>query len=453
MKFPTRLQDLVPPDAVKQLLDVVSQPSLVSGFKEAAQKLGFKENWSPTQLQEMMQQAKKWVETVASKMFEDGEGQRPCVNATGEFFSDRFPTRPMSAESIRALAMCFDGFTEGRMEPTFKNYLRAKGGVEEVAVFASLPEALRSLITAARYRKPPSQGTWVLPRMDCVTLPSLQGPLPLLSILESTGADVMEIGASTECSENELDHALSKGCCGVLTVEKADPLLRNQQHRDLVLMVAKRYHVPVCEILLTGSVEPIPNITPQATLVRDRLQAGAEWVVMAADGWLSGPPNGLVMGSHKAMQSVFDFQQASGLLPRAWEIATLNATLSDRMQANGQPVAPILDLMATSIENLTHRAQRIAAQIKSAKYVKDVHLEGRNWPIGHACWSGVTVATPILEIECEGIAAKDLQSLLIKQPHPILTRLEGDRLQLLLRTVPAADDHRIVDAFWPESDS
>lgn len=39
MKFPPRFQDFIPPDA-KQLVDMVAQPGLINGIKDAASKLG-----------------------------------------------------------------------------------------------------------------------------------------------------------------------------------------------------------------------------------------------------------------------------------------------------------------------------------------------------------------------------------------------------------------------------
>ncbi len=87
MRFPSIIKDLLPSDSVKQLMDLVNQPNLVSGLKDAAQQLGWKEAWGTTQIQHAMMQTKKWMETFNSRWAsENHETLRLGVNATGQLF-------------------------------------------------------------------------------------------------------------------------------------------------------------------------------------------------------------------------------------------------------------------------------------------------------------------------------------------------------------------------------
>ena len=69
MRIPSRLQELIPPAAVKQLMELVGQPSLLGGLRDAAQKLGWKDSWQATNLRDAMQQAKRWVESVGPQIW------------------------------------------------------------------------------------------------------------------------------------------------------------------------------------------------------------------------------------------------------------------------------------------------------------------------------------------------------------------------------------------------
>ena len=65
MRIPIPFKDLLPIEAVKQLSQLVVQPSLVAALKDAAQKLGLKEQLQPGNIQQILQQAGRWMESVA----------------------------------------------------------------------------------------------------------------------------------------------------------------------------------------------------------------------------------------------------------------------------------------------------------------------------------------------------------------------------------------------------
>ena len=93
MRIPIPFKDLLPIEAVKQLSQLVVQPSLVAALKDAAQKLGLKEQLQPGNIQQILQQAGRWMESVAEPWLRDAKpGLMPGINATGELFSTRWCT-------------------------------------------------------------------------------------------------------------------------------------------------------------------------------------------------------------------------------------------------------------------------------------------------------------------------------------------------------------------------
>ncbi len=251
MKFPQRLQDLVPPDAVKQLVDLVAQPALVSGIKDAAHKLGWKESWNPTQLQEVMQQAKRWVESVAERFQPGPSDLRNGINATGEIFSSRFLATPLSAECIRAQAMVQEGFVAGKLTRSFESTLATLTGAERVLAVRSLPLAIQLLARVSH----PSKG-WLLPRSDCIRLPRhswSEKSLDLRELLETLATPIKEIGASNECNEADIEGPMREGWKSMLCVEQADATGKNFLQRETLRKATHRHDGILCEVLLHGS--------------------------------------------------------------------------------------------------------------------------------------------------------------------------------------------------------
>ena len=65
MRIPGPFKDLLPVEAVKQLSQLVAQPALISALKDAAQKLGWKDTLQASNIQQILQQTGKWMESVS----------------------------------------------------------------------------------------------------------------------------------------------------------------------------------------------------------------------------------------------------------------------------------------------------------------------------------------------------------------------------------------------------
>ena len=73
MRFPIPFKDLLPIDTIKQLSQLVSQPTLVNAIKEAAQKIGLKDPFQSGNIQQVLQQAGRWMESVTEPWLADSK--------------------------------------------------------------------------------------------------------------------------------------------------------------------------------------------------------------------------------------------------------------------------------------------------------------------------------------------------------------------------------------------
>jgi len=254
MRLPSILKDLLPSDSVKQLMDLVNQPNLVSGLKDAAQQLGWKEAWGTTQLQHAMMQTKKWMETFNSRWAsENHETLRLGVNATGQLFSSRWSSVPLSSQAISTFAVIAGGYTEpSAIAQDLNRLLIGLTGGHACVVTHSIEQALMLLRQGL-----PATKRWAIPRADAIRLAS---GCDLAALLSAEATTVIEVGASNACLPDDYARAIEAGAGGILTVEPSRLTNATSSSESLALQIAKEHRVPVVELLLNGSLIDLSSI-------------------------------------------------------------------------------------------------------------------------------------------------------------------------------------------------
>ena len=210
MRIPIPFKDFLPIEAVKQLSQLVAQPALVNALKDAAQKLGLKEPLQASNIQQILQQAGRWMESVAEPWLRDSQpGLTPGINATGELFSSRWCTHRICSNAIAQLNHLQSRFAEtNKLDSQLRNLLIGLTSAQSVLVVPNMSIAVYLVAQARRSSSKPTQ--WVLPRVDCVRLPqagSTQGG-NLRTILDSAQARTIEIGTTQDCTPNDFEEAM-----------------------------------------------------------------------------------------------------------------------------------------------------------------------------------------------------------------------------------------------------
>ncbi len=171
MRFPIPFRDLLPIEAIKQLSQLVSQPTLVNAIKEAAQKIGLKDQFQSGNIQQILQQAGRWMESVSEPWLRNAQtGLMPGINATGELFSSRWCSHRLCPEAITQMNHLQSRYAETiKLDQQLRNLLIGLTSAQAVVVVPSTTVALYVLALANASAKEPMR--WVLPRVDCVRIP------------------------------------------------------------------------------------------------------------------------------------------------------------------------------------------------------------------------------------------------------------------------------------------
>jgi L-seryl-tRNA(Ser) seleniumtransferase len=448
MRIPTRLQELLPPEAANRLMELVNQPSLVSGLREAAKSLGWREAWQPSQLGDALHQARHWVEMLQQRWQPLSPQVLSGLNATGEVFGSRWAGFPLDSRAIKATAMVAGGFVcEEDLRSVVAARIATLAGADDALVVGSLPQAIRLLTELdAGHRQ------WILPRVDQVRLP---GGGDVLELLTVHGQSVISLGASNACAAEDWASIGRVGPpVGVLTVRPCGLLAKTQaeEHAAAAVELAHRRSGVAVEVAIDGLWYPVPQWPWQPGVVRDSIAAGCDVVVLAGDGLVGGPRCGIVVGGRSWIERLRATATRLGLLANPLTLAALWGVLDSSPDVEAWKRTPLGATLTNNPENLKHRGDRLATLLRAQPVVEQVEVLERTFPLSdRGPFSNLHLPSAVLKVKTHGAEASEVARRLARGATPLWLRVEQDALWLVMRTLDPADDTLVAEAFGAET--
>lgn len=444
MRLPSILKDLLPSDSVKQLMDLVNQPNLVSGLKDAAQQLGWKDAWGTTQLQHAMLQTKKWMEAFNARWTtENHDTLRMGMNATGMLFSPRWSCVPWSSQAISTHAVVASGFSEPQtIANDLTRLLETMTGAQTCVVTHSLEQAILLL----RYGLP-SPKRWAIPRADSIRFAS---GCDLATLLAFDQTNVIEVGASNLCTANDYAKAFAAGAGGFVHIEPSrlsESIVNNERPEQVGVQKAKEYGLPFIELLLNCSLLDLSSLAIAAPTPTDRLLGGADAVVFSGDHWLGGPPCGIIVGSESFVKPLVDISLRFGMTAQPLSMAALHAAIVAGKDLDAWKQTPLGLMASNGLENLQQRAKRLAIQLDGTPWVEKVIAEVGSFSVAAHPTESQQLVSGVLRIEPRSMSPKELQAKLAARETPIWCLADERNISIVLRTIEPADDREVIAAF------
>jgi len=186
--------------------------------------------------------------------------------------------------------------------------------------------------------------------------------------------------------------------------------------------------VPVVADIGSGLLTPHPLLPdePDATTT---LAAGASVVTASGDKLLGGPQAGLIFGEATLVERLRRHPAARALRVDKLRLAALEATLRG-------PLPPIAEALTACPDTLRARAERIAAALADvgAKAVRSTAAVGGG-------------GAPGVELDSAAVSLPETFAVPLRTgSRPVVGRVEHGRCLLDLRTVPAEEDERLIEA-------
>jgi L-seryl-tRNA(Ser) seleniumtransferase len=188
-------------------------------------------------------------------------------------------------------------------------------------------------------------------------------------------------------------------------------------------------------------------------LVSESVKAGADLTLLSGAGFIGGPPCGIIVGRRELIDKIAAHPLFRAVRADKLTLAALGATLRlyEDVQLAERAI-PVLSLVATSLENLRQRAERLAPQM-AATGVASVEVVASQAYLGGHEVPGQAAATIVLSLTPKEGTAEQLAKALRLGTPAVVGRVTDGRLLLDLRSVMPRDDLPLITAITAQQRS
>jgi L-seryl-tRNA(Ser) seleniumtransferase len=269
------------------------------------------------------------------------------------------------------------------------------------------------------------------------------GGFRLPDVLERSGAQLVEVGATNKVYLRDFERALSPRTALILRTHPSNYRITGFTHdvdaRELVAL-GKRAGVPVVEDLGSGALVDLAEYgLPHERTVQEAIEDGIDLVTFSGDKVLGGPQAGIIAGSR-----YFVARLRNNPLIRALRVDKLTfAALIETLRLYGTPETrkhiPFFRMLSTTLAELNERAEKYCQAIEGAKATQTTAYVG-----GGSLPESAIASVAIVVLPQWG--ATETAQRLRRAATPVVARVEDERLLLDLRTIAPHEDEQAIAA-------
>lgn len=439
VKFPTKLEEFLPPQALSKVLDLLSQPQLAGAVRETLNKVGLRDANPVGQVQDAWRQARGWFESVIDRVMEQNQASPAGINATGTLFDPRWPSLPGNSVAVQALVASAVSFQDQiQLEQFATRSAASLLGAQSAILVNSTGAAIALLSRASSF-----QGGLVLSRTDILRIP---GAADVRAILESGKNSFADIGAVNGADENDWRTALTQASQSLVRISPNSLELEDDRRQSTVAHTrAREVGARVVDILLDATLdEAVAELG--FPLLSARLANGSDLVIAPLDGLLGGPAGAVIAGREDVVQSLRSAALASGCLLQGPLLASAAAIFAPDAQPE-RPRTNVSQMLLTNIDNLKERARRLAIQLHNTQRIATAESVARTTRLGSSPWHRYQLPTHAVSLIPRDGSPEEFTSELAsgKLGSAIWTKAEDGRVIIDLRFIDPADDYKVVE--------
>jgi L-seryl-tRNA(Ser) seleniumtransferase len=452
------VSELVESPPLKSLVNRVSRNVVVSGVRQFLDDMRTQVQTAasgvhvPTST-ELAQRIADWIAA------EEQAPLRPVINATGVLLHTGLGRAPLAEEAISAIADVASGYASveidlasgersQRVQSVERLITRVTGAEAATVVNNNAAATLISLSALAKGKEV------VVSRGHLV---EIGGSYRLPDVMATSGAILCEVGTTNKTRAGDFAAAIGDQTAALLRVHTSNyAIVGFTEQPTLAELVAlgRRHNLPVIDDIGSGAMVDLAKYGVRGEpLAADSIRAGADLVLFSGDKLLGGPQCGIIAGRKQHVQAIMKHPLMRAFRVDKLTLAALAATLRlyddpDRAERR----IPLLALLATPIENLQNRAERLAPQL-AATGVARVEIVSDQAYVGGGSLPNEAIPTVCLALSPAQGTVDALAAALRSGIPAVMGRIQAGRMLLDLRSVPPRDDARLVvalEALRPE---
>ncbi len=372
-----------------------------------------------------------------------GHEVQTAINATGVIIHTNLGRAPWPDEAVAAAADAADYLLleidreTGRRGARFRRaeeHLIALTGAQDALVTNNNAAAVALAVALA------GRGGVVVSRGELV---EIGGGVRIPEIIRRAGAKLIEVGTTNRTRAADFEEPLAAGRAkAVLRVHPSNFTMAGFTEvpdQAEVAAIAHAHGAIVLDDLGSGALLPTERFgLPHEPMPAERLAAGSDVVTFSGDKLVGGPQAGLVVGRADLIARMRRDPLARAMRPDKGTLLGVAATLGLYRAGLAESCIPVWVMIATPLEELRSRAERVAGWIGDGAAVVELHSA-----IGGGSLPGETI--PSYGVAIGGRPPDPLLAAIRRRGrNPVIGRIEDGRVVLDLRTVDPERDHELA---------
>jgi len=368
---------------------------------------------------------------------------RPVINATGVVLHTNLGRALLSENARRAVYEIASSYSNLELELTtgrrgsryapLEPVLTTLTGAEAALVVNNNAAAvLLALSTLAKDREV------VVSRGQLV---EIGGSFRIPEVMAQSGARLVEVGATNKTYPDDYRKAINEHTALLLHVHTSNYRIigftREITINELV-EVGRAFSLPVMSDLGSGSLLDLSRYgLPGEPTVQEIVAAGTDIITFSGDKLLGGPQAGIIVGRRCYIDQMKRNPLLRAIRVDKMTVAALEATLREYLDEERVVEGlPTLQMLTAPASLLKEKAESLAGLVKDAVGNKaEVEVDKGFSAVGGGAFPAAELPSAVVTIDSHTISAGDLQSALMRGDPAVMSRVQGGRLILDVRTV------------------
>jgi L-seryl-tRNA(Ser) seleniumtransferase len=282
-------------------------------------------------------------------------------------------------------------------------------------------------------------------------LVEIGGSFRIPEIMEVSGAKLREVGTTNITRIGDYERAITPQTALLMRIHTSNYRITGFAETpslEELVALGRKDQIPVIDDVGSGSlIDLSPWGLDGEPLVRRSLAEGADLVLFSGDKLLGGPQAGIICGKANLIERIEKDPLMRAFRLDKMTLAALEATLqlyTDSERCLEQ--IPILKMIATPVEQLRPRCQRLAARFQTLPELEAVTIREATSYVGGGSLPDQAIPTLVVAIRSRSISESELATRLRLQRPAVLARTQEGQLWLDFRTVFEDQEEAIFEA-------
>jgi L-seryl-tRNA(Ser) seleniumtransferase len=378
---------------------------------------------------------------------------KPVINATGVLIHTNLGRSPLGPRAAQALEQIATGYSNLEFDLSTGARGRRAGYLEnalacllETEAATAVNNCAAALVLTLRTLVSEEQNEVIVSRSELV---EIGGGFRIPEILETSGAKLVEVGATNKTHLHDYEKAITPQTALILKVHRSNFYLEGftgEPEITELAALAKQHAIPLVEDLGSGAMIDTEKLAPieHEPTPQECLSRGIDLVIFSGDKLLGGPQSGIIGGREELVSQIKKEPFFRAVRCDKLILTTLQESIDQYLETKANPTqadVPVIAFLKEELATLKARAELIIEQL--GDQAGQVSIAETNSRPGGGTMPRSEFPSVALKVNPNNQSVQKLASKLRSCARAIVGYTTDDALFLDLRTVFPADDHLI----------